>query len=70
MPDHPADEAFMCRCIELAKQAAERGNTPVGSVVVLGGRIVGEGAEELPVGVHNRQDGPRGIWVERLIVVD
>src|SRR5262245_31915262 len=44
------DEGFMKRCLALARQAASRGNTPVGSVVVLGGRVVGEGAEELPAG--------------------
>jgi tRNA(adenine34) deaminase len=41
---------FMRRCIELAKIASRRGNTPVGSVVVINGEIVGEGIEELPRG--------------------
>ena len=41
-------EHYMRRCIELAKVAQSRGNTPVGSVVVINGEIVGEGIEELP----------------------
>lgn len=40
----------MRRCLELARRARDQGNTPVGSVVVLAGQIVGEGAEELPHG--------------------
>ncbi len=47
MPDH---EQFMRRCLELAVLARNRGNTPVGSVVVLDGRIVGEAGEALPAG--------------------
>ena len=43
-------EEFMRRCIQLARQAREQGNTAVGSVVVFGGKIVGEGAEQLPAG--------------------
>lgn len=46
-PDH---ERFMRRCLELAATARARGDTPVGSVVVLDGAIVGEGAETLPTG--------------------
>lgn len=39
------DEMYMCRCIELAKLAAENGDVPVGAVVVRqsDGEIVGEG---------------------------
>jgi tRNA(adenine34) deaminase len=40
----------MRRCLELARQARAEGNTPVGSVVVLDGQIVGEGVEQLPRG--------------------
>jgi tRNA(adenine34) deaminase len=47
MPDH---ERFMLRCLELAAVAREQGNTPVGSVVVLDGAIIGEGIETLPAG--------------------
>lgn len=43
-------ERYMRRCIQLAKVAQSRGNTPVGSVVVVEGDIVGEGIEELPTG--------------------
>ena len=43
-------EQFMRRCIELARVARSRGNTPVGSIVVLSGKIVGEGMESLPAG--------------------
>ena len=43
-------EGHMRRCLELARQARAEGNTPVGSVVVLGGQIVGEGVEQLPRG--------------------
>jgi tRNA(adenine34) deaminase len=40
----------MQRCLELAAVAGREGNTPVGSVVVLDGRIVGEAGETLPKG--------------------
>jgi tRNA(adenine34) deaminase len=40
----------MRRCLELAAVARGRGDTPVGSVVVLDGAIVGEAAETLPTG--------------------
>jgi len=43
-------ERFMRRCIELARTANSRGNTPVGSVVVIDGVIVGEGIEDVPAG--------------------
>lgn len=38
------DEHFMRRCLELAQVAAERQEVPVGAVVVLDGRVVGEGS--------------------------
>ncbi|MDA7977451.1 MAG: nucleoside deaminase [Pirellulales bacterium] len=41
-------ERYMQRCIELARTALQRGNVPVGSIVVLEGSIVGEGFETLP----------------------
>lgn len=48
-PMDPADyEPFMRRCILLAGMAREQGNTPVGSVVVLDGEIIGEATETLP----------------------
>ena len=39
---------YMRRCIELAMIAKKRGDTPVGSIVVLEGEIIGEGIEGLP----------------------
>ncbi|MCO6495868.1 MAG: nucleoside deaminase [Bacteroidetes bacterium] len=35
--------SFMCKCIELAKKAKERGDSPVGSIVIRNNEIVGEG---------------------------
>ena len=43
-------ERYMRRCIELAKVAQSRGNTPVGSIVTVDGQVVGEGIEDLPAG--------------------
>lgn len=43
-------ERFMRRCLDLAAMARDQGNTPVGSVVVLDGAIIGEGTESLPTG--------------------
>ena len=37
---------YMARCYELAKQAAAEGESPVGSVVVKNGKIIGEGYEK------------------------
>ncbi len=37
------DQQFMSRALELARQAALEGEVPVGAVVVLDGRIIGEG---------------------------
>ena len=36
-------EAYMRRALELAAQAAEQGDVPVGCVIVRDGEIVGEG---------------------------
>ena len=47
MPDH---DHFMHRCLELAAVARSGGNTPVGSVVVIDGRVIGEASEALPAG--------------------
>jgi tRNA(adenine34) deaminase len=38
-----SDEQFMQRALELARQAQAEGEVPVGAVVVLDGRVVGEG---------------------------
>jgi len=43
-------EEFMRHCIQLARRAKEQGNAAVGSVVIFGGKIVGEGVEQLPAG--------------------
>ena len=40
------DEHYMHRCLELASAAAARGEVPVGAVVVLDERIVGEGSNQ------------------------
>ena len=37
------DEQFMRRALELAKRAGEEGEVPIGALVVLEGRIIGEG---------------------------
>ena len=37
------DEAFMRRALELARRAEEEGEVPIGAVVVIDERIVGEG---------------------------
>lgn len=41
------DVTFMRHAIRLAQTAQERGDTPVGSVVICDGRIVGEGIESV-----------------------
>src|SRR5258706_2478562 len=38
-----SDEKFMRRALELARQAQAEGEVPVGAVVVVDGKIVGEG---------------------------
>ena len=37
------DEFWMRRCLELAQQAAQADEVPVGAVVVLDGQVIGEG---------------------------
>jgi len=37
------DEDFMRRALELARRAEEEGEVPIGAVVVLDGKIIGEG---------------------------
>jgi len=48
----PTDEAFMARALTLAREAAARGEVPVGAVVVLDGQVIGEGANG-PIGSHD-----------------
>src|SRR5438128_12474740 len=38
-----ADEHFMRRALELARRAQEEGEVPIGAVVALDGKIIGEG---------------------------
>lgn len=45
MTDIEKYESLMRKCIELAKIAKTRGDSPVGSVIVRGEQIVGEGIE-------------------------
>jgi tRNA(adenine34) deaminase len=44
------DEDFMRHAIRLAKIARERGDSPVGSIIVYEGRVVGEGVEAVQNG--------------------
>lgn len=44
------DEFFMDQAIELAKEAANEGEVPVGAVVVIDGRIVGRGRNRRETG--------------------
>lgn len=39
----PTDDHFMERALKLAQQAADRGEVPVGAVVVKNGEIIGQG---------------------------
>lgn len=38
-------ESYMRLCIDLAKKAKQRGDSPVGSLIVQNGKIIGEGIE-------------------------
>lgn len=38
-------ESYMRLCIDLAKKAKQRGDSPVGSIIVQNGKIIGEGIE-------------------------
>jgi tRNA(adenine34) deaminase len=46
------DEDFMRRALGLARRAQDEGEVPVGAVVVLDGKIVGEGWNR-PIGAHD-----------------
>ncbi len=43
-PTSKEDELAMQRCLELAREAGERGEVPVAAIICLEGKIVGEGA--------------------------
>lgn len=55
-PQQREDETYMRHAIELARRARAAGDTPVGSVVVKGSRVLAEGIEavraELDVAAH------------------
>ena len=52
-PTNPsADIAFMRAALELAAKAADRGEVPVGAVVVRDGQVVGEGHNR-PIGLND-----------------
>lgn len=48
----PSDIDFMRRALDLARQAADRGEVPVGAVLVRGTEVVGEGAN-CPIHRHD-----------------
>ena len=49
MHEAPSQEVFMREALALARQAGERGEAPIGAVVVAGGEIVGRGRNS-PIG--------------------
>ena len=57
------DAAWMRRCAELSQQAAAAGNTPVGALLVVDGRVLAEAAEEAP-------NGPRRFAHAELLAVE
>ena len=46
------DERFMARAIEAARRAEAMGEVPVGAVVVAGGEVIAEGANQ-PIAAHD-----------------
>ena len=50
------DEQFMRKALELANQAACEGEVPVGCVITLGDRIVGQGRNRRELGKN--RSGP------------
>ena len=46
------DAQYMIEALALARQAEARGEVPVGALVVLGGEIIGRGANS-PIGLHD-----------------
>lgn len=47
-----ADERYMQRALELARDAESKGEVPVGAVLVSGGAITGEGSNQ-PIALHD-----------------
>lgn len=52
MTDFLNDQAMMCQAIELAQQAAEQGEVPVGALLVKGGEVIAT-AHNQPIGLHD-----------------
>jgi tRNA(adenine34) deaminase len=52
MSENHQDEFFMRQAMALALQAAERGEVPVGAIVVKDGEIIGRG-RNAPIGMHD-----------------
>jgi tRNA(adenine34) deaminase len=52
VPTGEADESFMLAALDLARQAAQAGEVPVGAVVVKDGRIIGRGSNA-PISRHD-----------------
>jgi tRNA(adenine34) deaminase len=48
----PSDTDFMRQALSLARQAADRGEVPVGAVLVRGSEVIGEGANR-PIHNHD-----------------
>lgn len=57
------DKKFMARALELAREAAAAGEVPVGCVVTLGERIVGEGR-------NRREAGKNALYHAELEAID
>jgi len=52
LPDNESDTALMRRALELAREAADGGEVPVGAVLVMDGKITGEGRNR-PIGAND-----------------
>jgi tRNA(adenine34) deaminase len=52
VPANEADEGFMRAALDLARQAAQAGEVPVGAVVVTDGQIIGRGSNA-PISRHD-----------------
>ncbi|MCL2446811.1 MAG: nucleoside deaminase [Oscillospiraceae bacterium] len=57
------DESFMRRALELARQAADEGETPVGCVIVKDGEIIAEG-------YNKREQGKNALYHAEMIAID
>lgn len=57
-------QKFMSRCLQLAETAAKEGESPVGSILVKNGKIIGEGSEK------NKQTGDVTRHAEIVAILD